>query len=387
MASIEILDKGTAKERYKVMYDVPVLPGQKRKRKSKTFIKKSEAKQFKKKMEGELLTLSPLDANEFTFSKVTEDYLEYCSLALADNTLRGYRSIYYREEGLKNRFGNIKVKDLTSELIQRYVAHLDSLNYSAKNISNIISFLNVIMKHCIKRHYIPYNPVESVILPRKDKRKDIKAYTYAELQKLLHLAENNNMVHTVIALGALAGLRRGEIAALTWDNVDLSDNPSIKITVTKFRVTTRTSAKNSSGIKEPKTSAGIRTIPIPEMLADILRKQKVRYNTCKLQYGKNFIDSNCVVFQCKGAGYQVDSVSHAYDRFIKKYDLKAEDYGSLHQLRHTFASMLASLNTPIKDVQEMLGHSDISTTMNVYTHGFEESKRTAVTELNHLMCS
>ena len=62
-------------------------------------------------------------------------------------------------------------------------------------------------------------------------------------------------------------------------------------------------------------------------------------------------------------------------------------YCTLHQLRHTFASMLAPANTPVNDVQELLGHSDISTTMTVYAHDFEESKRTAITELNRLISS
>lgn len=389
MASIEVLDKGTKKERYKVMYDVPVLPGQKRKRESKTFphgTPKREVLQFKKKVEAAVLNYHPLANHDFTFSEVTEDYFENYTINLAANTLRGYKSIYLRETGLKNYFGNIKVKAITTSFIQSYITKLYNSGCSAKTISNSIGLVNVIMKHCTRLRYIPYNPVEGVTLPRKDKGKKIQPYTQEQVQKLLHLSKGNHLAHTVIALGTLAGLRRGEMAALTWDNVDLSDNPSITVTASKYRVSPNLGIKNPQGIKEPKTTAGIRTIPIPDLLANILRKQKLRYNTCKLQYGKNFLDSNYVLFQDNGSDYQVDSINHGYVRFMKRHEDEIP-YRSLHQLRHTYASILASMNTPIKDVQELLGHSDISTTMNVYTHGFEESKRTAATELNRLICS
>ena len=63
-------------------------------------------------------------------------------------------------------------------------------------------------------------------------------------------------------------------------------------------------------------------------------------------------------------------------------------YYSLHKLRHIYASILAALNTPVKDVQELLGHSDVSTTLQTYTHGYSETKRTAIAELNRILsCS
>lgn len=390
MANIIVLDEGTKKERYKVMYDVPTLPGQKRKRESKTFpagTSKREVMQFKKKVEAELLTQSPMDSHDYTFAEVADRYLQNYTLNLAPNTLRGYKSSYERENGLKNHFGHIKVKRITTDQIQSYVTYLHNSGKSAKTISNIIGFLNVVMKHCTRLRYIPYNPVEGVILPKKKPKQPVQAYTAEQVQMLLQISECNRAVHTTIALGALAGLRRGEMAALTWDDVNLDDAvPSIHINKTKYHVSPNLGIANPIGVKEPKTNASIRTIPIPNRLADILRKERMRYKECKLRYGAEFLDSNCVIFQENGSDYQVDSINNGYTEFMQRYP--EIPYYSLHKLRHTFASILASVNTPVKDVQELLGHSDISTTLQVYTHGYDETKRTAIAELDRLLsCS
>lgn len=387
MANIIVLDEGTKKERYKVMYDVPTLPGQKRKRESKTFppgTLKKEIMQFKKKVEADFYTLAPTDSSDYTFAEVADRYLQNYTLNLAPNTLRGYKSCYEREHGLKNYFGDMKLKHITTDKIQNYIAFLHSSGKSAKTISNTIGFLNVIMKHCTKLRYISYNPVEGVVRPKKKPKAPVQAYTVQQIQMLLKISQSNRAVHTTIALGALAGLRRGEIAALTWDDVDLdSASPSIRINKTKYHVSPNLGIPNPIGGKEPKTSSSIRTIPIPSMLVSILRKEQLRYKECKLRHGVNFLDSNCVIFQDNGSDYQPDSINNGYTEFLQRHP--QIPYYSLHKLLHTYASLLASLNTPVKDVQELLGHSDVSTTMNVYTHGFEASKRTAVDNFNSLL--
>ena len=239
----------------------------------------------------------------------------------------------------------------------------------------MIGLFSTIMKQCIHLQYIHRNPVEGTILPKKQVNLDVQAYTAEQVQILLNLSKDKPLVYTTIALGTLAGLRRGEMAALTWDDVVLDKNPYITINKTRFQVSKNLGFAESTGEKTPKTNAGIRTIPIPDVLAEILRKQKHRYNLCKIRYGKDFVDSNRVLFKDDGSEYAVCTISSRYTEFMKEQ--ASVPYYSLHKLRHTFASILASINTPVKDVQEMLGHSDIKTTMSVYTHGFEASIRTA----------
>ena len=387
MANIIVLDKGTKKERYKVMYDLPTLPGQKRKRESKTFppgTPKKEVMQFKKKVEADFYILTPMDNHDYTFQEVADRYLQNYTLNLAPNTLRGYKSCYEREHGLKNYFGKMKVKSITTDHIQTYIADLHTMGKASKTISNTIGFLNVVMKHCTKLRYIPFNPVEGVVRPKKEPKTPVQAYTVQQVQQLLEISQTNHAVHTTIALGALAGLRRGEMAALTWDDVDLNGaSPSIRINKTKYHVSPNLGIPNPIGVKEPKTPSSIRVIPIPSMLVEILRKEQLRYKECKLQYGANFLDSNCVIFQDNGSDYQPDSINNGYTEFMQRHP--EIPYYSLHKLRHTYASLLASLNTPVKDVQELLGHSDVSTTLNVYTHGFEASKRTAVDAFDSML--
>ena len=386
MANIIVLDEGTKKERYKVMYDVPTLSGQKRKRESKTFppgTLKKEVMQFKKLKEAEALTMEPINNQNMTFKEAADIYFEHYCINLEANTISGYRSIYLREGGLQEYFGKMKLKQISTNTVQMYITQLQALGNSPKTISNTIGLLRTIMKHCVTLQYIHRNPVEGTTLPKKVKNLEVKAYTPEQVQQLLAISQNNHFIHTVIALGTLAGLRRGEMAALTWDRINLDENPCIKIKESKYHVSKSLGLPESSGVKTPKTTASIRTIPLTGTLVKILKQEKRRYNECKLRYGAKFKDSNCVLFKDDGSSYEVCTLSNGYTRFMRSHP--KIPYCTLHQLRHTFASMLASNNTPVKDVQELLGHSDISTTMNVYTHGFEESKRTAIAELDALV--
>lgn len=386
MANIVVLDEGTKKERYKVMYDVPTLPGQKRKRESKTFpvgTSLREVKQFKKLKEAEALSMQPVNNHSLTFGEAADLYFAHYCINLEANTISGYRSIYQREEGLREFFGKMKLKQIDTNMVQMYITRLHTSGNSPKTISNTIGLLRTIMKHCVALQYISRNPVDGTTLPKKVKNLEVKAYTPEQVQQLLAISQNNHFIHTVIALGTMAGLRRGEMAALTWDNVNLDEKPSIKVKESKYHVSKTLGLAESSGVKTPKTTASIRTIPLPDTLVRILKQEKRRYNECKLRYGARFKDSNCVLFKEDGSSYEVCTLSNGYTKFMRNHP--EFPYCTLHQLRHTFASMLASANTPVKDVQELLGHSDISTTMNVYTHGFEESKRTAIMELNRLI--
>ena len=387
MASLMVLDKGTKKERYKVMYDIPTLPGQKRKRESKTFpagTTKREVLEFKKEIEAKILSMQPMNNHNMTFADAVEQYFQYYTINLEASTIGGYMSIYTRKDGLKEYFGDIKLRKITTNMIQQYIAYLHKLGKSQKTISNTIGFLSTIMRHCVHLQYIQHNPIDGTVLPKKEMKTGVSVYTPEEVHQLLELSKEDDLVHTTIALGTLAGLRRGEMAALTWDDIKLDGkDPSISINKTRFQVSKALGLAESTGVKSPKTDAGIRTIPIPEALVRILKEQKHRYNVCKLRYGQDFKNSNNVLFKEEGTEYAVCTISNRYTEFMKQHP--EVPYYSLHKLRHTFASILASLNTPVKDVQELLGHSNVSTTMNVYTHGFAESKRTAVNELDKVI--
>lgn len=387
MANLTVMGKGTKNERYKVMYDLPTLPGQKRKRASKTFphgTKMKDIKDFIKEVEYQSMTAVPINNRDLTFHEATVEYFEKYTLDLQPYTVSGYRSIFEREGGLDEFFGATKLKKITTSQIQSYIVLLNNKGLSPKTISNTIGFLSSVLQHCVRLQYISYNPVNGTKLPPKEKNTNKTSYTPQEIQKLLQLSAGNNLLQPLIALGALAGLRRGEIAALTWDNVSLNTaDPHIKIVQASYHVSPNVGLSQNTGIKAPKTTAGYRTIPIPDVLVKILQKQKTRYNTCKLRYGETFKDSNFVLFKDDGSAYKIPTLSNTYSRFINKQ--KEVPAYSMHTLRHSYASILINAGATPKTVQELLGHSDVAMTMNVYTHAFSSAKRTAADTLNNLV--
>jgi integrase len=179
---------------------------------------------------------------------------------------------------------------------------------------------------------------------------------------------DNETAKLIITLGALCGLRRGEMAGLKWENVQLDGFTELHIVETVIEI---------DGIiykKPPKTASGIRTVPFGSNVAEILRKAKANYECRKQKYGDDFIDSGYVLNHEKtGLNLMPEAINSRYLRFMKKQAVVP--YKNLHMLRHTFASLLASNGVSPKDLQSLLGHADSYTSLQIYTHSYQDVMR------------
>lgn len=330
MANITTLGEGKNK-RYKVTYELPRIMGE-RKRKSKTF----PAGTSKAFVENFLLQkeLQFLDGG-FQYNKETllSDYIENTYFLdyteqLSPTTVSNYKRLYYGKQpySIKNKFGNYKVKSITKNMMQKYCNELTKV-VSPKTVRSYIMWLHSIFDYAITDDIIkPHtNPTDYIKLPQKIKP-HIEAYTREEVRDLINLSADDYISQLVIGLGALAGLRRGEMAGLTWDNVNIKDK-EIHITQNKIVV------DGEIHLKSPKTPKSIRTIYIPDTLADILENAHLKYKENKLLYGADFKDENFVFFKPNGEGYRPDGISIHYERFMHRIeDNFGIKYKSLHKL-------------------------------------------------------
>ena len=251
--------------------------------------------------------------------------------------------------------GNIPLNQLDTTRIQRFINGMHAQGLSPKTIRNTFNNLNAALNKAVVLKILTSNPCFGTVLP-KLQRYQAQVYDVPEIQKALTEANGDTNLVLIIVLGAMLGLRRGEMAALRWEHVDFTNK---SVTICENRV------QSASGIikKAPKSNAGKRTISIGDEVLDILQQAKDLYDDdCKVLW---FRDLGYVLHKENGDPYVPDSISQLWDRFVTRKGLPRI---RLHDLRHSNATLMIANGISAKVVQHRLGHADVSTTLQRYVH-------------------
>jgi integrase len=163
------------------------------------------------------------------------------------------------------------------------------------------------------------------------------------------------------------GLRRGELAGVRWTSVDL-ETGTLRIEHARVEVNGKTLDS------DPKTKASQRTLSLDPTLVAAIREHKRSQAADRLRWGPAWTDSGLVFVREDGQGYAPRSISQRFERLIAEAKLRPI---RLHDTRHTAASLMLASGVPVKIVQEMLGHSDPSITLAIYTHTTDAQHRAA----------
>ena len=386
MAHIVWLDEETAQKRAKVVFEIKSLDGR-RKRKSKTFPPRTPMKvinAYVRKVETAYAKSDGVLCENCTFASFIDTYLELYQSQLSASTQRSYQSsINCRPWGIRENLGQYDIKKLRLEHIQRYCNAMAEAGLSSKTIKNRIMLVHSLLDHARKMRYLErdaYNPAADVEIPKRQNKK-LRAYDPKEVTRMFELVKdyNNPFLELQAYLGVYTGLRRSEMAALTWEDVDF-DNKVLHVSKAQVRGIDR------DYVKETKTDAGERDVPIAETLLELLKQRRSQYLQNRLQHGKKFNDSNYLFCDEYGEPFAVNSISHRWQRF----QIFAEKQGlrkiPFHYLRHTYASlMLASNQVDIKTAQSLMGHSSIVMTADIYADAYIENKRNAVRVLDAML--
>lgn len=268
--------------------------------------------------------------------------------------------------------GNIQLKALKSTVIQQWVNDI-SRELKPKSVRNVYNILNAALKKAVELKMIPSNPCVGVVLPKRQKFQG-STYTKKEIKQAIKLAEGTDM-HLILQLAFSLGLRRGELLALTWSDIDFK---KAEITVDKSTY----SIKGERKVKAPKTESGNRVLAIGGKLLSELKLSRADYLKRKFEFGSSFVDSDLVICQENGKAYHPDSFSNKWKRFIEKHGIRKIRF---HDIRHTNATTLIAEGVDLKTIQSRLGHSDISTTMNIYTHVTAEMNENAAKKIDDII--
>lgn len=263
---------------------------------------------------------------------------------------------------------NIKLKELTTEDIQEfYSAQLERV--SANTVIHYHAVIHRALKYAVKIKTIQSNPAVNVERPRKEKFIG-SFYDKKEINTLFDIIQGHPL-EVAIKLAAFYGLRREEIIGLKWTAIDFENNTlTIQHTVTECNLDGKHIEVASDTAK---TDSSLRTMPLVtnfrEMLLAKKEKQEHYRKLCGRSYCKEDLDY--IFVNEMGERWKPRYLSDGFKRILEQNGLRRIRF---HDLRHTCASLLLANNVPMKKIQEWLGHSDFSTTANIYAHLDFQSK-------------
>jgi len=305
---------------------------------------------------------------------------DYKALSLKRSSVDNYRR-YYEYHIKDTKIGKTPLKKITSTQIQRFIndkykhGRVDGTGgLSSSSVKHIFNVIYGAMEQALKNNMVTQNPCHAVVLPKKEKR-EILFFNPTEANKFLDTIKQSKY-YPLYSLELVTGLRLGEIIALRWENVDF-DKSTISIKQTAAIV--RKKDQSNSGVihsevilQTPKTKRSTRTLYIEEPIVNMLRKLRKEQLQRVMECGDQYNNSGFVFTNDYGNMVHPRSVQDHFKRAIKKAGLPNLHF---HCLRHTAASIMLYNGVDIKTVQEILGHEDIQTTLDIYTHVLDEAKR------------
>ena len=277
---------------------------------------------------------------------------------------------------------------LTPEIIQNFYNFLSSKGrsdgnggLSPKTVRNIHNLLHDALQQAVKSGKIIRNVSEATTLPRKQP-KEIQPLSMDDELTFLETASSDRLgIAFIVSLST--GMRLGELLGLTWSCVNMSSgNIVVKQALVRVKIFDDNKNYESKLIfQEPKTKAGIRNIPLPSNVLVLLNAHRLTQSKEKLLVGNKYEDLDLVFSTELGHPIEPRNFIRKFQQLLKISGLEKTN---IHSLRHTYATRLLELNEHPKVVQELLGHSTIAITLDIYSHVFPEIKKAAADKINDL---
>lgn len=288
------------------------------------------------------------------FEVVTEEWLKY-----KKNTVKKSTYYNYSYSVAKYLYPSFAGKNITK--IKNYNNFIEELSdtLSPKTVRDIVTKLKEIINFYEEEHNTKIN-VKKMSLPKINK-KEIQILSNKEKQKLeKYCIEQNSLKSLGILICLNTGLRVGEVCALRWENIDF-ETRRIHVEKTIERIYSKEENKTIVIIDTPKSITSIRTIPINSKLYNILKQMKRKCTK------NDFVLTGLSDYYVEPRNYQYN-----FKEILKKSKIKRYKF---HTLRHTFATNCIEAGMDIKSLSEILGHADVSITLNIYVHSSDKTKR------------
>lgn len=259
---------------------------------------------------------------------------------------------------VKEQFAGMDAEEVTAQSIQAFLADLGKRGYSRRTVQMHRDIIHMIFNNAIVEYGLRFNPCSAVSMPRNLPVTRRELPDDMAIEAVKHGKDQPFGLFALVCL--YGGLRRGEALALRYEDID-REKREIRVTKAVEYI------GNNPHIKSPKTAAGVRVVPLLDPLADALQNKKHGLlfpreedgkPLTKTQYRKRWLR------YCEAIGHNITA----------------------HQLRHGYATILYEAGVPDKDAQELLGHSNIELTRDVYTHIRQAHRQETAKRLNDYVC-
>lgn len=308
-------------------------------------------------------------------------YLKRVEPELQKNTIVSYRSMTngkirrYFQRRPQLTVGNLKPQD-----IQDFYQSLFADGVVANTVIHYHALMRRAFQQAFKEERIDANPFDRVGRPKKNKFHG-ENYTQEELLTLLHLARGDVIYPAILLAGAM-GLRRSEALGVRWSRIDWEKRTVLLDTkIVEYR---ENGKKKVEPVEEMKNKSSRRTLPLPDPVVEMLQVQKEHREVYRKMfqgsYNAQYLDYVCV--NQLGELLRPSYVTDHFRELLEKYGLR---HIRFHDLRHTFASLLINQDVPLINVSNFLGHSDLSTTANIYAHLDKASKQASADVISDIL--
>lgn len=323
---------------------------------------KKDAEKEMARLLTELSTGSYMEPSKLTVSKYLKIWLaDYAAHQVSAKTLERYTGIV--QDHINPTIGHHPLTKLRPLHIQEFYSkalregRLDGKGgLSPRTVLHLHRVLHKALDQAIKWQMLSRNPTNAAI-PPKPKTIEMAALDENQVASLLEAFEGSRLYIPVL-IAVTTGMRRGEVLALKWQNIDLKNS----------RLFVRASLEQTKGnlrFKEPKTKKSKRTVILPAFTLETLRAHRKTQAETRLKLGKDYHDNDLVCPRADGSPWPPDSLSTLFAARIRKAPVPRVRF---HDLRHTHATQLLKQGVHPKIVSERLGHSNISITLDTYSH-------------------
>lgn len=367
------LKNGDLRYEFQVYLGVDPLTGNQKNTTRRSFKKKSDAKIA-------LARIKVAVANGTYRQERAETFLEVYNLWVVQYKKTVEESTFVKTTGLfRNHIlpamGAYKIEKIHVDICQK---HVDEWASKLKGFNKVKAYAAMVLDFAIKRDYIKINPFTHVFIPTNPKRinvidkKEVKKnfYTKEELISFLSLLEkeSNYKMYAFFRLLAYTGIRKGEAFALTWTDIDFEKN---EICIDKAIA----SGDKRLYLKSTKNKEN-RIISMDEETMTILKKWKKKQKEDYFILGFDTSQPTQLVFSnTKNEYIQPSKTSDWLSDIQKQFPV---DKITAHGFRHTHCTLLFEAGASLKEVQDRIGHKDVQTTLNIYTHVTKNAKKGAM---------
>lgn len=323
---------------------------------------------------------SKLFTSDMLFSDYVELWLKEIKIKVDSVTFQHYEAEanthiipYFRSTG-------VKLVDVDRQTIQNYInikfenGRLDGKGgLSATTLKHHRNVINQTLNLAVNNDLISKNPCQFVSMPQTE-RYNYSIFTLEEIKEFLNAIKQERLF-PLYEITIKFGLRKSEVLGIKWDSVDFENKT---LTIKHTRVEGHITVEKD----KTKNQSSLRSFPIDDYTIEIFKRLKADEIENSRLFGKDYIKNDYVFKLENGEPYRPNYISKKHNQILKQYGFK---HIRFHDLRHSCASLLHAQDCSIKDIQEWLGHSNIQTTANIYTHLYDDRKKGISNKLSNVL--